>query len=79
MIKVFNLLTDETLHFDDDVKYGPEWAVAYAWCEEHNYMSLLFSHFHDGTFAEFFKTLPVTRGKQSIACGDFACYLGETV
>lgn len=74
-IKVFNIASDETLYFDDDV--GPEWAVAYAWCEDNNYMSALFSHLVRGSFPEFFKTLPVTRGKQSIACGDFACYLGE--
>lgn len=77
MIKAFNLVTDEVLYFNDDALYGPEWAVAFGYCDEHNLLSTLFNHLHDDTFPEFFKTLPVTRGKRSIACGDWATCVGE--
>lgn len=69
MIKVFNLLTDECQYFDDDV--GPEWAVAYCYCERNNLMSRLLGSLWCEAFPEFFKSLPVTRGKSSLACGDW--------
>jgi hypothetical protein len=35
-------------------------------------MSALFASAQDNKFLEFAKTLPVTVGKSSIACGDWA-------
>ena len=65
----FNALTGDEVHFDDNTV--AEYAVAYAWCEEHNLMSALFYHCHALTLPEFYKTLPMIYGKQSVGCGDW--------
>jgi hypothetical protein len=48
------------------------WAVCYGYCEENNLMSALFASAQGNKFLDFAKTLPVTVGKRSIACGDWA-------
>ena len=65
----FNALTGDEVHFDDNT--AAEYAVAYAWSEEHNLMSALFYHCHALTLPEFYKTLPMIYGKQSVGCGDW--------
>lgn len=65
----FNALTDEEVHFDDRI--SAEYAVAYAYCAENNRMSALFYHCHALTLPDFYKTLPMTYGKQSVCCGDW--------
>ena len=65
----FNALTDQEVIFDD--RTSPEYAVAYAYCEENNLMSTLLYHCHALTLPEFYKTLPMIYGKQSVGCGDW--------
>ena len=70
----FNILTDEEIHFDG--RTSAEYAVAYAYCEENNLMSTLFSHCLSLTLQEFYKTLPMIYGRQSVGCGDWAAKNG---
>lgn len=65
----FNALTDEEVHFYDGT--SPEYAVAYAYCEENHLMSALFYHCHALTLPEFYKTLPMIYGRKSVGCGDW--------
>ena len=65
----FNALTDQEVIFDDNT--AAEYAVAYAYCEEHNLMSALFCHCHALTLPEFYKTLPMMYGRRSVGCGDW--------
>lgn len=74
-MRAFNLLTDVELYFDELTT--PEWAVAYGYCVDHGLTSALFASLADRRFPEFFKTLPVTRGARSIACGDWATTLRD--
>ena len=76
MIKVFNLATGDEMSFD--CKTTPMWAVAYAYCEEHNLMSGLFRSAQENTFRQFVKRLPFTRGQNSLACGDWAVVIEHT-
>ena len=64
-----NALTGDDVHFDDNT--AAEYAVAYAYCEENNLMSALFSHCRAGTLPAFYKTLPMMYGRRSVACGDW--------
>ena len=75
MIKVFNLRTNEVQYFDTEI--SPEWATAFCHCEESHLMSALLASLQYEMFPEFFKTLPVTRGKSSLACGDWATCVGD--
>lgn len=70
MMKTYNLATGIEMDFDS--KTASVWAVAYGYCEENNLMSWLFSHAHNNTLEEAYKKLPITIGKHSIACGDWA-------
>jgi len=71
-VKVFHAIRNIQLEFDPSV--GAEWGVAYAYCEDNKRMSELFSHRDAGTLPELYAKLPFTRGKQSVACGDWmAC------
>lgn len=54
-----------------DAAVGSDWAVAYAYCEENNRMSELFSHRDAGTLPALYAKLPFTYGKTSVACGDW--------
>ena len=65
----FNALTDDEVHFDDNT--AAEYAVAYAWSEEHNLMSALFHHCRAGILPAFYTTLPMMYGRRSVACGDW--------
>lgn len=71
MITAHNLLNDNTVSFDANTT--PLWAVCYAYCEENHLMSALFASAQDLRFEEFAKTLPVTEGAKTIACGNWAC------
>ena len=77
MTKVFNLATDEELHFDEHTV--PEYAVRYAYCTEERpeLASWFFARVQDDKQAEIEARLPLTIGQVSIACGDWACYLGD--
>lgn len=75
MKKVFDLRNNEVLYWDDSI--DARWAVAFPYCEEQRRMSALLGALQDDNLDDFYATLPFTTGKQSIACGDFACYLGE--
>ena len=74
-MKAFSLLNDAEYRFDENTT--PEWAVAYAYCAENNLSSALFASAQDKRFPEFFATLPVTRGRQSIAVGDWAALVSK--
>ena len=76
-MKTFNLIDHRELHFDDAT--APEWAVAYAYCEDHNMLSWLFSACHSKDMARAYGVLPFTRGKHSIACGDWAALLESQI
>lgn len=71
----FNIITDEEMHFDDAT--SAEYAVAYGYCEENNMMSEFFYHCHALTLPEFYKKLPMTYGRMSTACGDWAAKNAE--
>lgn len=71
-VKVFHALNNIELLFDPVV--SPEYAVAYAYCADNNRLSELFSHLQDGRLPDILSRLPMTKGKNSIACGDWmAC------
>ena len=53
-------------HFGIDV-----YTKAYAYCEENNLMSALFAACQDDKTEYFYKTLPFTYGKQTVACGEW--------
>lgn len=72
-MKVFNLSSEETSYFDDDV--GALWAVVYCYCEENKRLSKLFSWQQKGKFESFAKRLPIIVGSHSISCGDWATKL----
>ncbi len=65
-----NLLTGAEHHFDNATT--ALWAVCYGYCADADTLGDLFAAAQDNRFLEFAKTLPVTVGKQSIACGDWA-------
>lgn len=73
MITAMNLTNDAVYEFDDATT--PLWAVCYAYCADNDKLSELFYNTQRGSFVGFAKTLPVTLGKQSIACGDWAVQL----
>ena len=70
MTTATNLKTGVGISFDTETT--ALWAVCYGYCDENNLMSALFASAQENRFLEFAKTLPVTVGKQSIACGDWA-------
>jgi hypothetical protein len=71
-LKVFHATRNIQLEFDSTL--SAEWGVAYAYCEENNRLSQLFAHRDDGKLDEMYAKLPMTRGKLSVACGDWmAC------
>lgn len=73
MQKVFNLATDEEQHFGG---CSDLWCVCFAYAAENNLTSAILSAAQNGNLEEFYKTLPVTQGKRSIACGDWALFQG---
>jgi hypothetical protein len=66
MLKVFNLVTDEEVFFDDHTV--PEYAVRYCHAVED---AKLASWFFNAS-PEQREILKVTKGKKSIACGNWA-------
>lgn len=75
-VKVFHALRNIQMEFTASVT--AEWGVAYAFCEENNRLSELYSHRDAGTLAAMYAKLPMTYGKQSVACGDWmACVKPE--
>ena len=68
---VYNLLNDAEYIFDACTV--PEYAVAYAYCAEHNLMSAFYNAVHENTLTEFFTkySLPFVRARHSVACGDW--------
>ena len=73
MQKVFNLATNEVQHFGG---CSDLWCVCFAYAVQHNLTSAILAAAQDGNLEEFAKTLPVTKGKRSIACGDWALLQG---
>lgn len=73
--RVFSIITDEAYEFDS--KTTPEWALAYAYCTNKNLASALFASAHEKRFFEFFKTLPVERGKKTMLLGDWAVVVSK--
>jgi hypothetical protein len=69
MIEVFNLAGDDQVSFMPVM--GTLWAVAYCHCEQHDKLHELFEEERLGRFIEYAKTLPVTVGAKSVACGDW--------
>ena len=70
MTTATNLLTGAQHQFDNATT--ALWAVCYGYCEENNLMSALCASAQHNNFLEYAKTLPVTVGKRSICCGDWA-------
>lgn len=75
MIEAFNLSNNDRIGFNDNT--SPLWAVCYGYCEQHNLMSSLFASAHDGNFLDYSKTLPVSVGRDTVACGDWATLTKE--
>jgi len=71
MIKVFNRAGDDQVSFAAGRLMGTLWAVAYCYCEQHDKLPELFEEERLGRFIEYAKTLPVTVGARSVACGDW--------
>lgn len=75
-VKVYDLRTVHPEPCQEFDQYTfPDYAVAYAYCEENNLMSWFFKHAQDGTMDEVYVKLPFTRTKTIVACGDFATRL----
>jgi hypothetical protein len=72
MTKVFNLLTDVTYEFDEHTT--KEYALAYAYADEHGLMDALFYSCQNNTLDSFYKMLPVkfTYGEKSIGLDNWA-------
>lgn len=69
---VFNLVKDEELTFDDLTV--PEYAVRYGHAVEDAHLaSWFFAAMQDGRYDEIEQRLPITYGKQSMCCGNWAC------
>ena len=69
-VTAFNLCTDMEYHFD--CATTPEWAVAYAYCEENHMMSALFTAAQDLDFVAFCrKHLDIIYGQRTVACGNW--------
>lgn len=75
-ITTANLNNDAQYEFDDATT--PLWAVCYAYCTDSNQLSALFASAQKNKFLEFAKTLPVTVGQRSVACGDWAAPTSTT-
>lgn len=72
-VKVFDLTSSASHPVYEFAEHTvPAYAVAYAYCEKNSKMSWLFSHVHASTLDNAYKELPMTYGKKSVACGDFA-------
>lgn len=69
MTKAWNPITQEELHFD--ALTPPEYAVAYGHCTTTGLASRFFAACHDRTLPALYETLPFTRGRVSVACGDW--------
>ena len=72
IVTVYNLASEVSMTFYDvDLK----WAVVYAYCEENNRLSWLFSHRDKCTLDQAYKALPITQGSKTVCCGDWCCKL----
>ena len=73
MTKAISLISDSEMTFDSDTT--PEWALAYAYCEETNRLSWLFHSCreNDGEWQK----LPFQYGKHSVNLGDWAASLPQ--
>ena len=69
-MKVFNLASEVEMIFDD--KTSAVYGVAYAYCEENNLLSWLFEHCWDLNLDDAYRSLPITQGSRTVACGDWA-------
>ena len=82
LLRVFNLAEGGIELFFSNVPHdeggvSPLWAVCYAYCDQEDRLKELFAAREAGNFVEFAKTLPVTVGNRTIACGDWGCYSGN--
>jgi hypothetical protein len=68
-VKVFHATRNIQLEFDATVH--PDYAVAYAYCEDNQRLSELFAHRDDNKLPDLYARLPMTRGVRSVACGDW--------
>lgn len=68
-VKVFHATRNIQLEFDAAV--SPDYAVAYAYCEDNKRLSELFAHRDDDKLPALYARLPMTRGVRSVACGDW--------
>lgn len=77
MTTAFNLLENSSMSFDD--KTDPEYAVCYAYVttDAPELSSAFFAAIHGGSFEAFKTKLPIVRGKDTVACGDWAALLDE--
>ena len=73
MIKTYNLKTDEVQEFDEET--SPEWAVAFAYCEQNNRLSWLYRYQQKNELTKAYALLPMRTGPRSVACGDWSCVL----
>lgn len=72
-VKVYDLRTaTPEPAFEFDHLTVPEYAVAYAYCEEMGKLSWLFGHVNANTVHLALKELPVITTATIVACGDFA-------
>jgi len=70
MIYVYNLAASGLdIEYGFDREVAPEWAVCYAYADENNLLSLLFSVRQNGYDLE--SHFPIIYGKNSICCGDY--------
>lgn len=71
-MKVFNLLNNTELEFDD--KTVDVYAVVYAHVTEDRpeLSSTFFNSVHDKTLETFYKSMPIIIGRSSVSCGNWA-------
>lgn len=68
-VKVFHGVSEARMEFSPGA--AAEYAVAYAYCDEHHRLPELNSHRDNGNLPELYAKLPMQYGHRSVACGDW--------
>lgn len=70
MTKVYNLATNEELHFS--LGTSPIWMVAYGYCTDHNLMSWLFAHQDNLNHIQEKLNIKTSKSGLSTSCDNWA-------
>ena len=68
-MKTINLDNGVGMEFDIDTP--AIWAVVYGYCTDNGRLPELFSHGDHHTLEQFYNTLPIVKGRNTITCGDW--------